>query len=142
MICPNNRPNNSPSPTVFTHVQLYAVVCSQADNPLRLSRIRAIVNTSDYDRMALIIHRSQLTSRRSTVRVCDRPPFKSRIIENRYLTFKPYFCVMGGTIPFMRRYSTSCRSGRSRAKLKSRKCQAWCLARHIGLRFGPVRCQP
>ena len=28
--------------------------------------------------------------------------------EEIYLTFKPYFCVMGGTIPFMRRYSTNC----------------------------------
>jgi hypothetical protein len=30
-------------------------------------------------------------------------------------------------------------SGRSRAKLKPRKCPASCLAQHIGLRFGPVR---
>ena len=27
--------------------------------------------------------------------------------NNRYRTFRPYFCVCGGAMPFMRRYSTS-----------------------------------
>ena len=31
-----------------------------------------------------------------------------RRLPKCYRTFSPYFCVVGGTIPFKRRYSTSC----------------------------------
>ena len=34
--------------------------------------------------------------------------FKFGLLFHRcYRTFNPYFCVAGGTMPFMRRYSTS-----------------------------------
>ena len=29
-------------------------------------------------------------------------------LPTSHRTFSPYFCVIGGTIPFKRRYSTSC----------------------------------
>jgi hypothetical protein len=31
-----------------------------------------------------------------------------RRLQTSHRTFSPYFCVIGGTIPFKRRYSTSC----------------------------------
>jgi hypothetical protein len=33
---------------------------------------------------------------------------QSRRRTTSHRTFTPYFCVIGGTIPFKRRYSTSC----------------------------------